>query len=145
MKNSIIAMLAAGMLSAGCTSFADGPCCACKGAAGRWAIQKPGAFWLGICNKDGKPDIYKLYTLYQKTTGLCTDTRKIQEGCMFLALKGENFDGNDFLTQALEKGAAYVISDNKQKASAAKKKFPKKVIVVDNSLKDTRLWQLKAT
>lgn len=88
-----------------------------------------------ICSKDGKPDIYKLYTLYQKTTGLCTDTRKIQEGCMFLALKGENFDGNDFLTQALEKGAAYVISDNKQKASAAKKQFPKRVIVVDDSLR----------
>ena len=61
MKNSIIAMLAAGMLSAGCTSFADGPCCACKGAAGRWAIQKPGAFWLGICNKDGKPSAKLLW------------------------------------------------------------------------------------
>ena len=55
MKKSIIAMLAAGMLSAGCASFTDSPCCACKGAAGRWAIQKPGAFWLGVCNKDGKP------------------------------------------------------------------------------------------
>ena len=88
-----------------------------------------------ICSKDGKPDIYKLYTLYQKTTGLCTDTRKIQEGCMFLALKGENFDGNDFLTQALENGAAYVISDNKAKAKEAKKLFPKKVIIVDNSLR----------
>ena len=88
-----------------------------------------------ICNAAGKPDIVKLYTLYQKTSGLCTDTRKIQEGCMFLALKGENFDGNDFLVQALEKGAAYVISDNPKKGKAARKAFPKKVIIVDNCLK----------
>ena len=88
-----------------------------------------------ICNKEGKPDIYKLYALYQNTTGLCTDTRKIQEGCMFLALKGETFDGNDFLLQALEGGAAFVISDNRQKAAEAKKKYPKKVIVVDSSLR----------
>ncbi|MBQ1882536.1 MAG: dUTP diphosphatase [Bacteroidales bacterium] len=88
-----------------------------------------------ICGKDGKPDMFKLYALYQKTSGLCTDTRKIKEGCLFLALKGENFDGNDFLIQALEGGAAYVISDNKQKAAPAKKQFPKKVIVVDNCLR----------
>ncbi len=87
-----------------------------------------------VCNKSGKPDIYKLYAIYQNTTGLCTDTRKMHEGSTFLALKGENFDGNDFLIQALEKGAALVISDNKQKAKEAKKLFPKKVLVVDNCL-----------
>ena len=88
-----------------------------------------------ITNKEGKPDIYRLYALYQKTSGLCTDTRKIQPGCMFLALRGETFDGNDFLMQALDGGAAFAISDNKQKAAAAKKKYPRKVIVVDSTLK----------
>ncbi len=29
--------------------------CTCRGAVGRWAIQKPGAYWLGICDKGGKP------------------------------------------------------------------------------------------
>lgn len=36
---------------------ADGACsyCPCSSAVGRWAINKPGAFWLGICKKDCKP------------------------------------------------------------------------------------------
>ena len=29
--------------------------CTCRGAEGRWAIQRPGAFWLGICNQTGQP------------------------------------------------------------------------------------------
>lgn len=40
-----------------------------------------------------------------------TDTRKIGEGDLFVALKGDNFNGNLFAIQALEKGAAYAIVD----------------------------------
>ena len=38
-----------------------------------------------------------------------TDSRKITPGCIFVALKGEHFDGNDYVEQAVKDGAAYVI------------------------------------
>ncbi|MEC8004964.1 MAG: Mur ligase family protein, partial [Bacteroidota bacterium] len=40
-----------------------------------------------------------------------TDTRKISEGCIFFALKGPNFNGNKFASEAIKKGAAYVVID----------------------------------
>ncbi|GIR57682.1 MAG: UDP-N-acetylmuramoyl-tripeptide--D-alanyl-D-alanine ligase [Crocinitomicaceae bacterium] len=40
-----------------------------------------------------------------------TDTRKISEGCIFFALKGPNFNGNKFASDAIKKGAAYVVID----------------------------------
>jgi UDP-N-acetylmuramoyl-tripeptide--D-alanyl-D-alanine ligase len=42
-------------------------------------------------------------------SGVSTDTRTIKEGDLFIALKGRNFDGHDFINKALEKGAAGVI------------------------------------
>ena len=54
-------------------------------------------------------EIKDLYQLYKQSTGLNTDTRTIQKGQIFLALKGENFDGNSFALQALEAGAAYAV------------------------------------
>lgn len=59
-------------------------------------------------------DIYKLYTL---NPSICTDTRKIKEGDIYFALKGENFDGNKFATRAIGLGAAYCIVDNKEIAN----------------------------
>jgi len=38
-----------------------------------------------------------------------TDSRKVTPGCVFVALKGEHFDGNDFVEQARHDGAEYVI------------------------------------
>ena len=38
-----------------------------------------------------------------------TDSRKVTKGCVFVALKGEHFDGNDFVDQAKAAGAEYVI------------------------------------
>ena len=40
---------------------------------------------------------------------VCTDTRKITDGCLFIAIKGENFDGHDFAAKAVESGAKAVI------------------------------------
>lgn len=40
---------------------------------------------------------------------VCTDTRKITNGCLFIAIKGENFDGHDFAAKAVENGAQAVI------------------------------------
>lgn len=42
---------------------------------------------------------------------ICIDTRKIKEGNVFLAIKGENFNGNDFVVEAIEKGAKIAIVD----------------------------------
>lgn len=69
------------------------------------------------------------FNKYYETSGICIDTRKIEENCLFICLKGENFNGNDFAEQALRSGAKYVISDN------SKYKNTKNIIVVENSLK----------
>ena len=42
---------------------------------------------------------------------LCIDTRKIEKNNVFLAIKGANFNGNDFTVKALENGASVVIID----------------------------------
>ena len=39
-------------------------------------------------------------------TAVCTDSRKIEGGCLFLPWVGEKFDGHDFIDKALEAGAA---------------------------------------
>ncbi len=56
----------------------------------------------------------KTETLHQhflKSSGICTDTRSITKDCLFFALKGENFNGNKFTQEALNKGAYKVIID----------------------------------
>lgn len=51
-----------------------------------------------------------LYDIFVECGGkVCTDTRRIVPGSIFFALKGENFDGNDFAEAALEQGAAYAV------------------------------------
>ncbi|HEY4968232.1 MAG TPA: Mur ligase family protein, partial [Puia sp.] len=52
-----------------------------------------------------------LYQLYLKHPSICTDSRQLQKGDLFFALKGEHFNGNQYALQALEKGAAYAIVD----------------------------------
>lgn len=54
----------------------------------------------------------EIYSLFKKHRHVCTDTRKAVEGSIFFALKGGNFDANDFALQALEKGCAYAVVDN---------------------------------
>ena len=58
-------------------------------------------------------EIKELYNLYQQHPCITTDSRDCPEGSIFLALKGESFDGNKFALQALEKGCAYAIIDDK--------------------------------
>ena len=62
-------------------------------------------------------EIKDLYKIYLQCAGLNTDTRTIQEGQLFVALKGENFDGNAFAPQALEAGAAYAVVNDTVEAS----------------------------
>jgi len=53
-------------------------------------------------------DIYKLFLIHPN---VITDSRKIEKGCLFFALKGEKFNGNRFACDALKKGASYAIVD----------------------------------
>ena len=53
----------------------------------------------------------RLFDLFYETSEVCIDTRSITKNCLFVALKGTNFDGNDFANEALLAGAKYCISD----------------------------------
>ena len=52
-----------------------------------------------------------LFDLFDQTSGVSIDTRKIESDCLFICLKGDNFDGNAFAEEALSRGAKFVISD----------------------------------
>ena len=51
-------------------------------------------------------------------SGVSTDTRTIEKGLLFVAVKGESFDGNDFIDAAAEKGAAAAVSDRESGAES---------------------------
>lgn len=56
-------------------------------------------------------NISTLYSHFLQSMSVCTDTRKIKNGDIFFALKGDNFNGNEFALQALEQGAAIAVID----------------------------------
>ena len=59
------------------------------------------------------------------------DSRSITKGSMFFGIKGENFDGNKFAREALQKGANIAITDSIDLAN----KYRDNVIIVEDSLK----------
>ena len=64
-----------------------------------------------------------------------TDSRKITRGCVFVALRGEHFDGNQFAQQALEMGAAYALVDEDIPATCSQKReYDGKLIRVENTM-----------
>lgn len=63
------------------------------------------AFFLTIMN------ITDLYQIFKESGKVSTDSRKIEKGSIFFALKGENFNGNQYAKVAIEKGASYVVID----------------------------------
>ena len=73
-------------------------------------------------------DIKQLYKLYQEHPCITTDSRNCPEGSIFIALKGDSFDGNKFAAQSLEKGCAYAVVDDPQVADGDR------YILVDNCL-----------
>ena len=79
-------------------------------------------------------NIKELYQLYQQHPCITTDSRDCQEGSIFLALKGESFDGNQFALSALEKGCAYAIVDNKSVVDHAAPSEAERLILVDDTL-----------
>lgn len=56
-------------------------------------------------------NISEIHTLFLQSTGVCTDTRQLKKGNLYIALKGDNFNGNAFAKAALEKGASAAIID----------------------------------
>jgi len=56
-------------------------------------------------------DLEKLYRIYRQSGVVSTDSRQITPGCLFFALKGDNFNGNQFALQAIESGAAAAVVD----------------------------------
>jgi UDP-N-acetylmuramoyl-tripeptide--D-alanyl-D-alanine ligase len=55
--------------------------------------------------------IENIYRLFQNHPRVFTDSRKASEGGIFFALKGENFDGNDYVESAITSGADYAITE----------------------------------
>jgi len=58
-------------------------------------------------------NIEELYRIFIRSTGICTDSRNIIPGAIFFAIRGEKFDGNKFARDALQKGCAYSVVDDK--------------------------------
>ena len=77
-------------------------------------------------------------------TGYSIDSRTINPGDLFIALKGENFDGHDYVAAALEKGAVAAVVQSGKKITAD----PKRLLTVEDTLRSLqslgaaarRLW-----
>ncbi len=57
-------------------------------------------------------EIQQIHEIFLKCNSVSIDTRKILPYSLFIAIKGEKYDANAFVNEALEKGASYVIIDN---------------------------------
>ena len=63
--------------------------------------------------------IIEIYNRFKECGCVTTDTRTLKGGEMFFALKGENFDGNEYALKALEAGAAYAVVNSSAAVSAS--------------------------
>ena len=85
--------------------------------------------------------IIDIYDQFKECGSVTTDTRTLKGGEMFFALKGENFDGNEYALKALEAGAAYAVvnASSEAAAAAAEGRLPADVaarlVVVEDTLK----------
>lgn len=73
--------------------------------------------------------IEQLHQLFLKHPQVSTDTRNIQSNSIFFALKGPNFNGNKFASEALRNGAAYAITDEIEYSTGDQ------IILVEDALK----------
>ena len=74
--------------------------------------------------------IEQLYEIFKRYPAVTTDSRNCPKDTIFFALKGDTFNGNRFAKQALEKGCAYAVIDEKEFAGAD----DKRLILVDDCL-----------
>ncbi len=75
--------------------------------------------------------IDRLYQLFQQCSCVTTDSRNCPSNSLFIALKGDNFNGNAFAAKALEAGCKYVVVDEAAYVPQGDKRY----VLVDNSLK----------
>lgn len=75
-------------------------------------------------------NVEKIYQHYTKSYTVTTDSRCITKDCVFVALKGEHFDGNDFARKAAEDGIAACVIADRQDLPQHERLF-----VVEDSLK----------
>ena len=78
-------------------------------------------------------EISTLYTCFKECGKVTTDSRVCPVGSIFIALKGESFNGNAFVRQALEKGCRYAVVDEPEYADAPN------VFLVDDCLKTLQM------
>lgn len=76
--------------------------------------------------------IEEIYKLFLSSPGVSIDTRTIKSNQIFIAIVGDNFDGNNFIEDAISKGASFVISNFGAKVD---KKYKDRVIRVENTKK----------
>ena len=74
-------------------------------------------------------DIKIIHNYFLKCESVSIDTRKIETGSFFVAIKGENYDANTLAKEAIEKGASFVIIDNPEYF------IDERTIIVEDSLK----------
>ncbi len=74
-------------------------------------------------------NLTKLHDYYKDTSGVVTDSRKLTQNCFFIALRGDNFDGNQFAETAIAQGAKYALVDRPEIA-----KKSDRLLLVDNTL-----------
>ena len=75
----------------------------------------------------------KLYTVYTNSSGVTTDSRKIESASLFFALHGASFDGNDYAISALEQGASAAVID-RENILHANPLYAERLILVDDTL-----------
>ena len=76
-------------------------------------------------------DLTTLYRIFLQSTGVTTDSRRCPAGSLFIALRGETFDGNAFAAQALKDGCACAVVDNPQYLPEGDPRY----LLVDDCLK----------
>jgi UDP-N-acetylmuramoyl-tripeptide--D-alanyl-D-alanine ligase len=87
--------------------------------------------------------IKNLYHLFLNHPRIFTDSRLAEEGGIFFALKGENFDGNDFVDKALAEGANFAIADRKDLEGKDRVIFVDDVLVTLQKLANFHRKQMK--
>ena len=76
----------------------------------------------------------KLYQHFISSTGVTTDSRKIEVGALFFALHGASFDGNDYAVQALQQGASAAVVD-REDIVRNNPDYAEQLILVNDTLK----------
>ncbi len=70
----------------------------------------------------------QIYKEFLQSSGVCTDTRQVVKDSLFFALRGDQFDGNRFVEDALNKGCRLAITERKDLAGSGR------VVVVSSTL-----------